>query len=240
MTPHRRDPVPRRRRPAPPGWRSCPASPPTTSRSCSAPAGAGRRRARPRPTPRSRWPSSAASPPPTVAGHVAMARSLTIGQLRVLVYLGRMHLYEGHPASDGRARRPDGRRPRAAGGRADQRRGRDPRRATGSASRCCISDHLNLTGRSPLTGPPPPAGYPSRFTDLTDAVLAAAAGAGPGGPTRAWPRASTRRCRARTTRRPPRSAMLRALGADLVGHVHRAGGDRRPPPGRRGARRSRW
>lgn len=31
-----------------------------------------------------------------------------------------------------------------------------------------ISDHLNLTGRSPLSGPIP-AGYPSRFTDLTEA-----------------------------------------------------------------------
>ncbi len=31
-----------------------------------------------------------------------------------------------------------------------------------------ISDHLNLTGRSPLAGPPPPAGYPARFTDLSD------------------------------------------------------------------------
>ena len=32
-----------------------------------------------------------------------------------------------------------------------------------------ISDHLNLTGRSPLSGPLPPKGYPSRFTDLTQA-----------------------------------------------------------------------
>jgi purine-nucleoside phosphorylase len=31
-----------------------------------------------------------------------------------------------------------------------------------------ISDHINLTGRSPLTGPPPPDKYPGRFTDLTD------------------------------------------------------------------------
>jgi purine-nucleoside phosphorylase len=30
-----------------------------------------------------------------------------------------------------------------------------------------IRDHLNLTGRSPLSGPPPPAGYPARFADLT-------------------------------------------------------------------------
>jgi purine-nucleoside phosphorylase len=30
-----------------------------------------------------------------------------------------------------------------------------------------ISDHLNLTGRSPLTGPEPATGYASRFVDLT-------------------------------------------------------------------------
>jgi purine-nucleoside phosphorylase len=30
-----------------------------------------------------------------------------------------------------------------------------------------ISDHINLTGRSPLSGPLP-AGYPPRFTDLTE------------------------------------------------------------------------
>ena len=35
-----------------------------------------------------------------------------------------------------------------------------------------IRDHLNLTGRSPLTGPPPPDGYPGRFTDLTDLYAA--------------------------------------------------------------------
>jgi len=50
-----------------------------------------------------------------------------------------------------------------------------------------IRDHLNLTGRSPLGGPPPPDGYPPRFTDLTDlysprlrALAAEAAGAGAG------------------------------------------------------------
>ena len=31
-----------------------------------------------------------------------------------------------------------------------------------------LSDHLNLTGRSPMTGPEPPAGFASRFVDLTD------------------------------------------------------------------------
>jgi purine-nucleoside phosphorylase len=31
-----------------------------------------------------------------------------------------------------------------------------------------ISDHINLTGLSPMTGPEPPAGFGSRFVDLTD------------------------------------------------------------------------
>src|SRR5262249_20715482 len=31
-----------------------------------------------------------------------------------------------------------------------------------------ISDHLTLPGRSPLSGPPPPEGYPPRFADLTE------------------------------------------------------------------------
>jgi purine-nucleoside phosphorylase len=31
-----------------------------------------------------------------------------------------------------------------------------------------INDHLNFTGRSPLTGPNPPEPYGSRFCDLTD------------------------------------------------------------------------
>jgi purine-nucleoside phosphorylase len=31
-----------------------------------------------------------------------------------------------------------------------------------------VSDHLNMTGQSPLTGPEPPAGYESRFVDLSE------------------------------------------------------------------------
>ena len=68
-----------------------------------------------------------------------------------------------------------------------------------------ISDHLNLTGRSPLTGPPPPDGYPSRFVDLTDLYsrrLRALARDGRPGPGRGRLRGAAR---ARTTRPRPRS-----------------------------------
>lgn len=106
-------------------------------------------------------------PEPTVPGHLAAVRSLDIGRHAALVFLGRAHLYEGHS--------PDtvvhGVRTavaagcqvivltNAAGGIQDGLRPGQP---------VLISDQLNLTGRSPLAGPPPPDGYPSRFTDLTD------------------------------------------------------------------------
>jgi purine-nucleoside phosphorylase len=32
-----------------------------------------------------------------------------------------------------------------------------------------LSDHLNLTGKSPMSGPEPPSGYGSRFVDLSQA-----------------------------------------------------------------------
>src|ERR1700689_1468945 len=35
-------------------------------------------------------------PAPTVAGHAGVIRSVDAGALRVLVFLGRVHLYEGH------------------------------------------------------------------------------------------------------------------------------------------------
>ena len=79
-----------------------------------------------------------------------------------------------------------------------------------------VRDHLNLTGRSPLTGPPPPAPYPSRFVDLTglysprlrqlaraaDPSLAEGVYAGLPGPH---------------YETPAEIAMLLVLGADLVG-----------------------
>jgi purine-nucleoside phosphorylase len=97
--------------------------------------------------------------PPGVAGHSGAVRSVSVGDSRVLVLLGRTHLYEGHgvePVVHGvRTAAAAGCRTvvltNAAGGIREGMRVGDP---------VLISDHLNLTSLSPLSGP--------RFTDLTD------------------------------------------------------------------------
>lgn len=160
-------------------------------------------------------------PEPRVPGHVPAVRSVSIGAVRVLVYLGRVHLYEGHsPAAVVHGMRTAiaaGCKTvvltNAAGG---IRAGLQPGQPV------LISDQLNLTGSSPLAGLPltgPQAqddGYPSPFTDLSDLYSA--------------------RLRAVTMARNPELAegvyaalpgpqyetpaeirMLRTAGADLVG-----------------------
>ena len=154
-------------------------------------------------------------PPPTVPGHSPVVRSMAIGGRRVLVFLGRTHLYEGHPAGTVahgvRTAVAAGCRvvvlTNAAGGiRAGYQVGQP----------VLIRDHLNLTARSPLTGPPPPDGYPSRFTDLTGLysprLRELAHRADPGlaeGVYAALPGPHYET--------PAEIAMLRGLGADLVG-----------------------
>jgi purine-nucleoside phosphorylase len=104
-------------------------------------------------------------PEPTVAGHTPTVRSVNAGPVRVLVFLGRVHLYEGLPPATVvhgvRTAVLAGCRvvvlTNAAGG---------IRSGLGVGEPVLISDHLNLTGKSPLTGPPPPSGQ--RFVDLTD------------------------------------------------------------------------
>jgi purine-nucleoside phosphorylase len=96
---------------------------------------------------------------PTVAGHVGLARSVPVGGRRVLVLLGRTHLYEGHGVASVvhgvRTAAAAGARvivlTNAAGGLRETMRVGQP---------VLVSDHLNLTGRSPLVGP--------QFVDLTD------------------------------------------------------------------------
>jgi purine-nucleoside phosphorylase len=104
---------------------------------------------------------------PSVKGHTPSVRYIKKGQLRVLLYLGRVHLYEGH---DPHTVVHGVRTAIAAGCRAvvltNAAGGINAGYAVGQP--VLISDHLNLTGRSPLWGPLPPR-VPSRFTDLTDA-----------------------------------------------------------------------
>ncbi|WP_197374243.1 purine-nucleoside phosphorylase [Mycolicibacterium baixiangningiae] len=145
--------------------------------------------------------------PPTAAGHGGQALSVAIGGHRVLVLVGRIHAYEGHDlrhvVHPVRAACAAGVRTvvltNAAGGlRADFAVGQP----------VLISDHLNLTGRSPLVG--------AEFVDLVDAysprlralaatfdpTLAEGVYAGMPGPH---------------YETPAEIRMLRTLGADLVG-----------------------
>jgi purine-nucleoside phosphorylase len=104
---------------------------------------------------------------PTTEGHAPAVRYIKHGNHRILLFLGRVHMYEGyapHTVVHGV------RTAIAAGCRTvvltNAAGGINPAYAVGQP--VLISDHLNLTGRSPLSGPIP-AGYPSRFTDLTEA-----------------------------------------------------------------------
>jgi purine-nucleoside phosphorylase len=107
---------------------------------------------------------------PTVKGHTPSVRYIRKGQLRVLLYLGRIHLYEGHHPH---AVAHGVRTAIAAGCRTivltNAAGAINPDYEVGEP--VLISDHLNLTGRSPLTGPLPDD-VPVRFTDLTETYSA--------------------------------------------------------------------
>ncbi len=145
--------------------------------------------------------------PPSAVGHTGELLSVPIGEHRVLVLVGRVHAYEGHDllhvVHPVRAACAAGARivvlTNAAGGlRPDMEVGQP----------VLISDHLNLTARSPLVG--------AQFVDLTDAYaprlrelarqtdpeLAEGVYAGLPGPH---------------YETPAEVRMLRMLGADLVG-----------------------
>ncbi len=97
--------------------------------------------------------------PPAVEGHAGRVRSLDVSGKRVLAFLGRTHLYEGRgvePVVHGvRVAAAAGCRTvvltNACGGLRPGLSVGDP---------VLISDHLNMTFRSPLVG--------ARFVDLTD------------------------------------------------------------------------
>jgi purine-nucleoside phosphorylase len=145
--------------------------------------------------------------PPTAAGHGGRVLSIPVGARHALVLVGRIHAYEGHDlhhvVHPVRTACAAGARTvvltNAAGGlRAEYRVG-EP---------VLISDHLNLTARSPLVG--------AQFVDLVDAYaprlralareidpsLTEGVYAGLPGPH---------------YETPAEIRMLRTLGADLVG-----------------------
>ncbi len=97
--------------------------------------------------------------PPAVEGHAGRIRSLHVGGRQVLAFLGRTHLYEGR----GVEAVVHGVRVAAAAGcrvivLTNACGGLRPGLSVGDP--VLISDHLNLTARTPLVGP--------RFVDLTD------------------------------------------------------------------------
>jgi purine-nucleoside phosphorylase len=96
---------------------------------------------------------------PAVTGHGGTIRSLTVGDKRAMIMLGRTHGYEGH----GVAQVVHGVRTAAAAGcktvvLTNAAGGLRPGYTVGQP--VLISDHLNLTGTSPLVG--------AEFVDLTD------------------------------------------------------------------------
>lgn len=160
-------------------------------------------------------------PAPSVRGHGGSIRSVAIGGTRALVLLGRVHAYEGHDLDvvvhGVRTAIAAGCRTivltNAAGGLRDDLAIGQP---------VLIADHLNLTGRSVLTGPNDDRLGP-RFPDLSDVwsaslrararelepALVEGVYAGVAGPA---------------YETPAEIRMFRSLGADLVGMstVHEA------------------
>jgi len=97
--------------------------------------------------------------PPAVEGHAGRIRSLDVGGVRVLAFLGRTHFYEGR----GVEAVVHGVRVAAAAGcrtivLTNACGGLRPGMAVGDP--VLISDHLNLTWRTPLVG--------ARFVDLSE------------------------------------------------------------------------
>ena len=152
---------------------------------------------------------------PLVPGHEGELRSIPVGDRRVLVSLGRVPAYEGHDLSDV----VHGVRTAVLAGcatvvLANAAGGLGAGLSIGQP--VLISDHINLTGRSPLTGPAPDEAIGPRFPDMSDAYsarlrdlarsldpsLAEGVYAGVAGPH---------------YETPAEIRMLQVLGADLVG-----------------------
>lgn len=105
--------------------------------------------------------------PPSALGHRNILRSLAIGDRRVLLGLGRVHLYEGHgPGAVVHAVRTA----IAAGCQTvvltNACGSMRPEWPVGGP--VLLADQINFTGASPMPGNPPPSPWPGRFVPLGD------------------------------------------------------------------------
>jgi purine-nucleoside phosphorylase len=106
-------------------------------------------------------------PLPSVHGHAGRLVSATVGDNRVLIFSGRVHLYEGRPLWD-----------TVFGVRTAIMAGCHTYLVTNAAGGCgeglgpgdltLITDHLNLTGQNPLMGPNEER-FGTRFPDMSNA-----------------------------------------------------------------------
>lgn len=107
-------------------------------------------------------------PVPSVAGHAGALRSIVCGEHRILAFLGRVHLYEGHtPATVVHAVRTAVLAGCGVVVLTNAAGAINTDYAVGQP--VLIADHINLTGRSPLTGDLAPPPFDTRFVDMTDA-----------------------------------------------------------------------
>ena len=154
-------------------------------------------------------------PEPAVRGHSGTLQSRDVDGTPLLVMAGRAHFYEGHPVE---TVVHGVRAAIAAGcGRVILTNAAGSLRATTPpGSPVVISDHLNLTGTNPMTGPAPPEGGPDRFVDLVDLysprLRAAARDAVPDVPEGVYAGLL-----GGSYETPAEIRMLQGLGADLVG-----------------------
>lgn len=108
---------------------------------------------------------------PSALGHDGTLKSVQVGDSHVLLLTGRTHLYEGHGVNAVvhavRTAWYTGCKTvvltNASGCLHEN---------WGVGATVVITDHINLTGFSPLTGDDAPAPLPGRFVDLTDAYSA--------------------------------------------------------------------
>ena len=144
---------------------------------------------------------------PSVAGHAGLLRSVRAGDVRLLVFLGRTHYYEGRGVD---AVAHGVRTAAAAGVRTvvltNGCGGLDPSWTPGTP--VLIADHINLTGASPLRG--------ATFIDLTDLyssrLRALCRQVEPSLPEGVYVQ-----FRGPQYETPAEIAMVRAIGGDLVG-----------------------